>query len=155
MQGFVIIGAALAWSLGSAISTRRTHIPVRRSAAIGFALLAAGIVATAPVLRVDWPLGATFASWCLGGLGMGFLFNPTSAAAMGWAGPGRGGRVGSQINLADSLGFALMGGVGGATVAVADRTSWRLDHALAVNFGLALVVAVLGAVASRGVHRAD
>jgi hypothetical protein len=73
---------------------------------------------------------------------------------MEYAEPGQDGVIGSQINLADSLGFALMGGVGGATVAVADRTSWPLTNALFTNFALAAAIAVLGLIVSRGVTRA-
>ena len=151
IQGFVIIGAALSWSLGSVLSTRRSHIPVARSAAVGFSLILFGIFAVSPVLSASWPLLATFFSWCFGGLGMGILFVPTSVAATAYADDGNEGQIGSQINLADSLGFALMGGIGGATVAISDRTDWPLSHALGTNFLIAAILAALGIVASRGV----
>lgn len=151
IQGFVIIGAALSWSVGSALSTRRSHIPVARSATTGFALILVGIFAVAPVLSPNWPLLATFFAWCIGGLGMGILFVPTSVAATAYADDGNEGQTGGQIHLADSLGFALMGGVGGATVAISDRTHWPLSHALGTNFAIAAVLAALGIVASRGV----
>ena len=151
IQGFVIIGAALTWSLGSALSTRRSHIPVARSAATGFALILFGIFAIAPVLSPNWPLLATFLAWCFGGFGMGILFVPTSVAATAYADDGNEGQIGGQLNLADSLGFALMGGIGGATVAVSDRTDWPLSHALGTNFLIAAILAALGIVASRGV----
>jgi len=151
VQGFVIIGAALSWSLGSALSTRRSHIPVARSATTGFALILIGVFAVAPVLSPNWPLLATFFSWCIGGLGMGILFVPTSVAATAYADDGNEGQIGGQIHLADSLGFALMGGIGGATVAISDRTNWPLSHALGTNFLIAAVLATLGILASRGV----
>ena len=44
-----------------------------------------------------------------------------------------------------------MGGIGGATVAISDRTNWPLSHALGTNFAIAAVLAILGIVASRGV----
>ena len=151
IQGFVIIGAALTWSLGSALSTRRSHIPVARSAVTGFALILFGIFAIAPVLSPNWPLLATFLAWCFGGFGMGILFVPTSVAATAYADDGNEGQIGGQLTLADSLGFALMGGIGGATVAVSDRTDWPLSHALGTNFLIAAILAALGIVASRGV----
>jgi hypothetical protein len=86
---------------------------------------------------------------------MGLFFVPTSVAAMEYAEPGHDGTIGGQINLADSLGFALMGGIGGATVAVADRTDWPLADALFTNFAIAIAIGVLGFVASRGVTRAS
>lgn len=154
VQGFVIVGAALVWSYGSWLATRRTHVALHRSALLGFALIVGAVIATAPVLDGDWPLWLTFITWSFAGLGMGLFFVPTSVAAMEYAEPGQDGVIGSQINLADSLGFALMGGVGGATVAVADRTSWPLTYALFTNFALAAAIAVLGLIVSRGVTRA-
>ena len=152
-QGFVIIGAALMWSLGSWLATRRTDIALHRSARLGFVLIAVAIVATFPVLDADWPLVVTFLTWSIAGLGMGLFFVPTSVAAMEYAEPGRDGTIGGQINLADSLGFALMGGIGGASVAVSDRTTWPLTDALFTNFVLAAVVAVIGLVMATGVTR--
>jgi MFS family permease len=151
VQGFVIVGAALMWSVGSALATRRTHVALDRSARVGLGLIVFAVVTTAPVLDADWPLWATFLTWSLAGLGMGLFFVPTSVAAMQYAEPGRDGLIGSQINLADSLGFALMGGLGGATVAVSDRTDWALSGALLTNFVVAAAIGILGFLASRGV----
>ena len=46
------------------------------------------------------------------------------------------GEVSSQVNLADSVGFSLMGGIGGATVAVADRTADGGAEYAAWNLGV-------------------
>ena len=146
VQGFVIIGAALAWSLGSAIQSRRADLDVRRAVRLGFALVVVGVLCVTPTLNEAWPHAATFVAWAIAGLGMGLLFVPTSVAAMGYAEQGSEGRVGSQVNLADSLGFAIMGGVGGATVAVSDRTNWPLTNALFTNFAMAAVLAAIGAL---------
>jgi predicted MFS family arabinose efflux permease len=148
VQGLVIMGAALAWTAGQAIIARRPHTVPRNAVALGYGLLITGIILVAPVLWAGWPLWATFLSWPVGGLGMGILFNPTTVAAMSYADPGSEGVVSSQVHLADSLGFSLMGGIGGAIVAVADRTSIDLAHALGTVFALAICCAVLGAVVS-------
>jgi len=152
VQGFVIIGAALSWTVGSWISARRP--PANPAAAIrnGFLLLLLGLVLVTPVLWSGWPMVATFFGWAVGGLGMGLLFNPATVAAMSYAVDGREGVVSSQIALADAVGFSLMGGIGGATVAIADRTSWSLASALGTNFALAAVLALLGAFAARRIH---
>jgi MFS family permease len=155
VQGFVIIGSACTWTLGSWISARSSQVTPQRNVRMGFALLLAGIVLVSPVLHDGWPLWATFISWSVGGLGMGFLFNPTTVSAMTYAEPGHEGLVGGQVSLADAVGFSLMGGLGGAMVALADRTSLQLTTALAANFTLAAVLACVGMFASRGVRRAD
>jgi len=123
-----------------------------RGAALGFVLVGLGVASTSLVVDESWPLAATFATWCLAGLGMGFLFVPTSVAAMTHAEDGRDGVVASQVNLADSIGFSLMGGLGGASVAVADRGDWTLRTALIVNFSVALGLAMLGLLLARRIR---
>jgi len=152
IQGFVIIGAALMWTAGQALMARRPDFPPQRAVLIGFVLLVVGTLLVLPVLWREWPLWATFLSWPVGGLGMGILFNPTTTAAMSYATDGREGNVSSQVQLSDALGFSLMGGLGGALVAIADRTDFSLRAALGTNFGLAVGCAVIGIVASRGVR---
>lgn len=146
VQGFVIIGAAVTWSIGSAIVSKMPSLRPHRSATTGFVFIGIGIVATSLVVDSSWPLPVVFATWCLAGLGMGLLFVPTSVAAMTHAEPGRDGVVASQVNLADSIGFSLMGGLGGASVAIADRGAWSLRSALVANFSVALALAVVGAL---------
>ncbi len=152
VQGLVIIGAALAWTAGQAIIARRPHTEPRRAVALGYCLLIIGIILVTPVLWAGWPLWATFLSWPIGGLGMGILFNPTTVVSMSYADPGQEGKISGQIHLADSLGFSVMGGLGGAIVAIADRTSIDLASALGAVFGLAICFAVVGLVASRRVE---
>lgn len=152
IQGFVIVGAALSWTLGQSIMARRPHIDPQHAVRLGFVLLATGTLLVTPVLWSEWPLWATFLSWPVGGLGMGILFNPTTIAAMSYAPEGREGSVSSQVQLADALGFSLMGGIGGAIVAIADRSELSLRSALATNFGIAVLLATVGAVVSRGVR---
>ena len=144
IQGFVIIGAAVTWSIGSAVVSKMPRVRPDRSATLGFVLIGLGVVTTSLVVDASWPLPAVFATWCLAGLGMGLLFVPTSVAAMTHAEPGRDGVIASQVNLADSIGFSLMGGLGGATVAIADRGTWSLSSALVTNFSAAFLLTVIG-----------
>ncbi|MDO8390705.1 MAG: MFS transporter [Actinomycetota bacterium] len=152
VQGFVIIGAALLWTVGQWVRAKRPPASAARAVRNGYLVMLLGIVATAPVLWAEWPLWATFLGWAIGGLGMGLLFNPTSVSAMSYAEEGREGEISSQIALADSVGFSLMGGIGGATVAVADRTSWSLTGAVGTNFIMAAVLTTLGLVAARHIR---
>ncbi len=153
VQGFVISGAAITWTIGQAVTARRgDRVRSGRSAGLGFGFMLIGIATVAPVLAPTWPLPLTFVAWCIGGFGMGILFNPTTVASMTYADDGREGEISSQIHLADSLGFGVMGAVGGATVAFADRTAFTLRGAIGVNFALAAMCALAGVAASRGVR---
>ena len=155
VQGFVIAGSAVMWSVGQAYAARRgANLLPRRGAGVGFALLLVGVGGSAPVLSPSWPLALTFVTWCIGGLGMGILFNPTTVASMSYAQSGREGEISSQVHLADSLGFGLMSIVGGATVAFSDHSALTLRGALGINFALAAACACVGLLASRGVRSA-
>jgi hypothetical protein len=151
VQGLVIVGAALTWTLGQTIMARRPPAQPRRAIAFGFALMVLGVALVSPVLWSHWPLWATFLSWPVGGLGIGMIFNPSTVAAMSYADVGREGMVSSQVHLSDSLGFSLMGGIGGAIVAVADRHGVDLRVALAVSFGCAAACALTGSVVAHRV----
>jgi predicted MFS family arabinose efflux permease len=146
VQGFVIIGASLTWTGGQWFIARHPGIDPRRAVRYGFATMALGLVASMPVLAAGWPLWITFLTWAIGGFGMGLLFNPTTVTAMSHAQEGAEGLVSSQVNLADAIGFSTMGGIGGAMVAISQRTSLPLSGALAINFTLAIVLAGIGTV---------
>ena len=146
VQGFVIIGASLTWTGGQWFVARHPGIDPRRAVRWGFATMAVGLAASTPVLAAGWPLWATFLTWGIGGFGMGLLFNPTTVTAMSHAEEGAEGLVSSQVNLADAVGFSMMGGVGGAMVALSDRTSLSLAGGLGINFGLAITLACIGMV---------
>ena len=152
LQGFVIIGAALTWTGGQWLRARNPPADTARAMQVGFVVMLLGLALVVPVLWAGWPLWATFVAWAVGGLGVGLLYNPATVAAMSYATDGREGEVSSQVTLADSVGFSLMGGIGGATVAIADRTSWSLAGALGTNFGLAMCLTLLGVVAARRVR---
>ncbi len=108
--------------------------------------MAVGLAAAVPVLAAGWPLWATFFGWAIGGFGMGLLFTPTTVTAMSHAKEGAEGLVSSQVNLADAVGFSAMGGIGGAMVAVSERTSLPLAGALGINFALAIALAGVGII---------
>jgi MFS family permease len=151
IQGFVIIGASLSWTGGQWLISRHPGIDPRRAVRWGFITMATGLAASTPVLAAGWPLWATFFGWAIGGFGMGLLFNPTTVTAMSHAEEGAEGLVSSQVNLADAVGFSTMGGIGGAMVAISQRTSLSLPGALGINFGLAIGLAGLGVVCARRV----
>ena len=145
VQGFVIIGAVAVVDRRASGSSPATPTSTRAApCAGGSCVMAFGLLASVPVLAAGWPLWATFFAWAIGGFGMGLLFNPTTVTAMSHAREGAEGLVSSQVNLADAVGFSMMGGIGGAMVAVSDRTSLPLAAALGLNFALAVGLAGTG-----------
>jgi hypothetical protein len=148
VQGFVIIGAALFWTLGQWIRARWPRTDHRRAIRQGFVVLGLGVVLATPVLWAGWPLPLVFAGWSVGGLGMGLLFNPSTMASTAYATDGQEGKISSQVSLADSLGFSVMGGLGGGAVALAERTSVTLSGSLLVTFAIAASLTVFGGFAA-------
>jgi MFS family permease len=153
--GLVIIGGALAWTGGAAMSARRRPARSARVVGAGFAFVAAGIAGAAMIVLPNFPLWAVFLLWAVAGFGIGAVFNTTSVAAMSTAPHGQEGLVASRLQIADALGFALASGIGGALVGVADRGNLELGAALAIVFLLAGVAALIGMVAARGVVQAE
>lgn len=148
VQGFVIIGAALFWTVGQWVRAHWPRTDHARAIRQGFVILGLGIVLATPVLWDGWPLPLVFAGWSVGGLGMGLLFNPSTMASTAYATDGREGHVSSQISLADSLGFSVMGGLGGGAVALAEHSSVTLRGSLLATFGVAVALAALGTMAA-------
>ena len=149
--GLVIIGGALAWTAGAALSARRTQARAARIVAVGFALVAIGLGGVVPIAWAGFPLWAAFVMWCIAGFGIGAVFNTTSVSALSWAPSGQEGLVTSNLQIADTLGFAIASGVGGALVGLAERGVLELGPALSIVFLLAAGAALLGTVAARGV----
>ena len=153
-QGMVIIGAAVTWTIGQALAARwRTSGRFNDAQLIrmGFAFMAVGIASSMTILGANIPLAVTFCTWSITGLGTGMLLGPTTVRALALAPEGHDGIVSSQISLSDSIGFATMGGIGGAMVALADRDTFSLRTAIVVNAAIAATLAVLGAIISRRV----
>jgi len=145
VAGLVITGASFTWTLGASLSARAAgRTPASTVVRIGFIIVAVGVVLALPVVLSGVSLIYTFVAWTVAGLGIGLVFNTTSITTMGSAADGAEGLVASQLQIADTLGFALLGGVGGALVALADRTSLTLSAALAIEFVFALVAAAVG-----------
>jgi MFS family permease len=153
VQGFMIIGAALTWTAGQAYAAKRAaNGNPSKYVRMGFGFLGLGALLTSTVVAPQTPLWAVFLAWMVGGLGMGLLFNPTTVVAMAASSDGDAGLVGSQLSMADSLGFASAATLGGTFIAVSERTSLNLRDALALTFLVAIGTCLVGVVASRKVR---
>jgi MFS family permease len=146
-QGVLIIGAAIMWTLGQVYAARNAgRSSSARMVVAGFCLLSLGALLVAPTAFGSMPAWATFAAWSVGGLGMGMLFNPTTLVAMSATTDDDAGLVSSQLNMADYIGFASSGALGGAFVAISHRTTLSINAALLSTFVVGTVLAALGAL---------
>jgi MFS family permease len=146
--GAVVIGSSLTWTAGSWLTAKRSEAwQPWRAVAIGSVIVGVGIMCAAPIVIEATPLWLTFIGWSLAGPGIGIVFTVTAVTALDEVPAGREGLVSSQLQMADALGFAVISGVGGALVALADHTALSLSEALVVQFALAAAVAVVGALA--------
>jgi MFS family permease len=146
--GAIVVGASLTWTAGSWLTAKRSEAwHPGRAVAIGSIIVGVGIISAAPIVVRTTPLWLTFVGWSLAGPGIGIVFTLTAVTALDNVPAGREGLVSSQLQMADALGFALISGIGGALVAVADHTALTLSQALVLQFSLAAAVAVVGALA--------
>ncbi len=149
-QGATIMGSSLTWSVGQVVAVRlHQRVSPHRLMSVGAAILAVGAASVLPVVQAATPLWLTFATWSVGGFGMGLIFNAATTFAMTSAGEQEAGLVSSQVNMADSLGYATVGGVGGAIVAWSERGGIELSTALVTTFVLAAAAAALASVVAR------
>lgn len=143
--GLVVIGSSLSWSVASAVVAKRLRADGATSMVrLGFAALGLSVLATVVVTVASVPLWVTFLAWVPAGFGMGLVMTTSSATALSGGGADEAGTVGSQLGIADALGFAAIAGVGGALVGVAERTAVTLPGALRVLFVGCAAVAALG-----------
>jgi hypothetical protein len=76
------------------------------------------------------------------------LYNPSTMATTAYATDGQEGKISSQVSLADSLGYSVMGGLGGGAVALAEHSSVTLRGSLLTTFAIAALLTVIGAMAA-------
>jgi MFS family permease len=144
--GLLLTGASLTWTAATLLhSARAKQWLLQRVLVAGFLLLAVGSLLVLPILRSAVSPWLAFGTWMIAGFGIGLVFNATSVDAMGDAPDGGEGVVGSQLQMADALGFAIGGAVSGAFVAAADRGDGAVGSPLAVVWLSAAAVATLAA----------
>lgn len=145
--GLVITGATLTWTVASWLNSRWSESrSSTQIVGIGVILLVVGIASTSLVAWRATPLALAAVFWSVAGLGMGLAFTRTSVYALAQASPGHEGEVSAQLQMADSVGAAVAGGVGGLIVAIGGGS---LTGAIVALFAVAAVVAAFGRLSSK------
>jgi MFS family permease len=148
--GLVITAATVAWAAGSWYESRTVG---RRGArwitTLGAVVISFGTLLVATGLIQDVPIVVAYVGWGLGGLGMGMVFPTIPLAVMSVATEGHeAGELSSTI-LMDFLGVGLGAGLGGASVALADRGTISLEAGIGGAFAIGLLSALLLIVVAR------
>jgi len=151
LTGIVFTVTTLSWTAASWLQARRIdRYGPRRFVALGFACIAAGALITIPAVLSSVPPEITIFTWVLPGLGMGFMYSAVTLVVLRGVDASEQGSASSSLQLSDILGTALGTGIAGAITAAGTRAGGdALGIALAAVFGMSLVVALGGLVASR------
>jgi MFS family permease len=149
LTGIVITVVTLAGTAGSWIQIR--WIPrfgPEWFLRLSFGMVAIGLAGTLLLLDTAVPVavGALAAAFASVGIGLGY--SAASLIVLRDAQPGREGAATSGLQLSDVLGTALGTGIGGALIAAGERAGAEAWVGLGAVFGLCVVVAVLGFLAS-------
>lgn len=147
-SGLILTAGTSTWATGSWLQARhpdRWADPhVRR-----WAVLVFGIgVALAGTLAFDVPAVIGYLGWGVCGIGMGIAFTSATDATFRVVSAERTGIASSATQLAGALGSALVAGVNGALINIADRTGRGPATGVRWAFALDLVVVVLAFGAS-------
>jgi MFS family permease len=147
VAGALMMVSAVCWSMGAFCHARLVSALVPRSAVtIGAGGIAIGIVGEMVALDRSVSLQVAFWSWAIAGLGMGFAYNATGVTAMGSTPRGHEGETSSALGVADSLGYALAAGIGGAVLAWGERGGHSTLWALSVTWVIMLVACLAAGV---------
>jgi len=141
----------VAWTAGTWLQARKIERwGPRRFVGLGFAMIAIGAALTIAVVFRAVPPELAVITWVLPGIGMGCMYSAVKLVVLRGSGPAEQGSASSALQLSDILGTALGTGVAGAITAAGERVGGDgLGVALAVVFGVSLVSALLGMIASR------
>lgn len=150
----VLTAGAVFWTAGSWTQERFVRrVGPRRLVTIGFALIATGVLTTMGVLFTSVSPYLGVVTWGIAGFGIGIGYAPLALTVLAGAEAGTEGAATSGMQLCDTLGSALGTGAAGALVAIGARVGWDVEPGIALVYGLALTMALLGLVIARRLPR--
>lgn len=142
--GSVMTGAALLWALASQVQARIPATgPVRdRLPLIGSSLLVLALTAVAASFALDAPWPVIFATWAVGGFGMGLTYPTLSILMLARSADDEQGTNSSALKLSDAVGTALAIACAGAVFAQVlawGHTGFAVTLLVPLTSGLAMV----------------
>ena len=156
VSGIPLTAAGLTWTAASWAAGRlRDSVGTTVAVSAGVVGTLAGTVAVLSAVSRSGALAICIAAWAVAGAGMGLAFNLLSVTVVDLSPDGQEGVTASGLQIADALGVGFGTGVGGALVALGNRSSWGVASALTAQFALnsALLAGSLGLGARLDPHR--
>lgn len=152
--GLAMTTASMTWTLASWLQTR--WIRTRGATilvVVGLLIIGLGTAGMVTVLIPAIPGWVGLLAWGVAGFGMGLAFSPLAHVAMEVADKGKEGKATTALQLSDTLGAALGIGVAGVLVSTVGALTDSEVTGLALTFGMATAVLLLGAVLGTRVPR--
>jgi MFS family permease len=154
--GIALTAATISWTAGS---WTQAHLSSRHEPAwfvrIGLVVLVAGLASFALVLLPSISPWIAVPTLAVAGYAMGLAYSPLALIVLKEAPAAEQGRASAAISLTDSLGTALGTGITGALVAASVRGTGDPAVGLAIGFGVAAAVTLLGVVIGGRLHPAN
>jgi predicted MFS family arabinose efflux permease len=151
--GIALTAATISWTSGSWTQARfAKRWSPERFVRAGLLVLVAGLASFAIVLSPDVTPWLAIPTLALAGYAMGLAYSPLALIVLREAPTAEQGRASSAISLTDSLGTALGTGITGALVAASVRGTGDAVAGLAIGFGVAVAVTLLGVVIGGRLH---
>ena len=143
--GITLTAGTIFWTAGSWIQARyQRRWDLDRFIRTGLFIVIIGLTLFTLVLSPAVPSWMSVPLFGLAGLGMGMAYAPTTLLILREAPPAEQGSASSALQMFDALGTALGTGVTGAAVAASVRATGVPTTGLAVGFGIAIGVGILG-----------
>lgn len=149
VAGLGVAAGALVWVAGSMLESRheeRRGSGTRRADSIlGFVTLAIGIAIIAITLLGEvLPVWVAIIGWVIGGFGMGLAYNASTAETFSETAPEAIGQMSGTIQMAQTLGTAMIAGVGTAILSALQRAG----ESPAVGIGAVFTLTIAFALAA-------
>jgi MFS family permease len=153
--GIALTAATISWTAGSWTQARlSSRYPPAKFVRVGLLVLVAGLSSFGLVLLPTVSPWLSIPTLALAGYAMGLAYSPLALIVLSEAPKAEQGRASSAISLTDSLGTALGTGITGALVAASVRAAGDPSAGLALGFGVAVAVTLIGVAIGGRLHSA-
>jgi MFS family permease len=151
--GIALTAATISWTAGSWTQARfSSRYPPERFVRIGLLVLVVGLATFGLVLLPEVSPWLSIPTLALAGYAMGLAYSPLALIVLREAPTAEQGRASAAISLTDSLGTALGTGITGALVAASVRAAGDPVGGLALGFGVAVAVTLIGVAVGGRLH---